>query len=136
MTPRGDDKIRVMNNADDYGLDDLSSADDTDDEDNPRKVVPSWATKDILKSQISRQYWSTPDPAIMFKGCYAATDRKVDFHEIFRKQLKNNQKRLEKISVRRETSLWNSPMKDAAPLLDRTLALDQSCFPPEEPRTP
>lgn len=40
MTP---DKKYAPSTADNYNVDDLSSGDETDNEDNPRKTVPKWA---------------------------------------------------------------------------------------------
>ena len=69
MTPHGSDKPRMNNTEDDYGLDDLSSGDETDDEDNPRKRIPAWAQKDGLKSTISRQYYRQIKPEVVFQVC-------------------------------------------------------------------
>lgn len=136
MTPHGCDKPRVNKTEDDYGLDDLSSGDETDDDENPRKKVPSWATKEGLRMTMNTQYYRRIDPIAVFTGCYASEDRKVDFKVIFKRQLKDRAGRLEKISHRRETSTWTSPMRNPPTLVDRTLNLDESCFPAEEPRKP
>lgn len=42
MTP---DKIFVPATETNYGVDDLDSGDETDDETNPRKKVPKWASQ-------------------------------------------------------------------------------------------
>jgi len=136
MTPQFSDKARSMNNEDDYGLDDLSSGDETDDEDNPRKNIPNWAKKYELTYALRRQYKIRIDAESVFGSCYADKNRQVDFEQIFALQLKGRRDRMAKINQRRETSLWDAPMKENAPLADRTLNLDESCFPPEEPRVP
>jgi len=136
MTPQFSDKARSMNNEDDYGLDDLSSGDETDDEDNPRKNIPNWAKKYDLTYALRRQYKIRIDAELVFGSCYADKNRQVDFEQIFALQLKGRRDRMAKINQRRETSLWDAPMKENAPLADRTLNLDESCFPPEEPRVP
>ena len=136
MTPKGSDKPRVTNSADDYGLDDLSSGDDTDNEDEPRKKIPQWASKSELSSCLRIQYSKRSTPQQVFAGCYADKNRLVRLEDIFAIQLKDREKRLAKISRRRETSMWTSPMRESAPVLDRTFNLDQSVMVPEEPRRP
>lgn len=136
MTPKGSDKPRVTNSADDYGLDDLSSGDDTDEEDAPRKKIPQWAAKSELSSCLRIQYSKKSTPERVFSGCYADKNRFVRLEDIFANQLKDREKRLAKISRRRETSTWTSPMRESAPVLDRTLNLDASVMPCEEPRQP
>ena len=43
---------------DNYNIDDLSSGDETDDDQKPRKAVPAWAQKSVLHSALKRQYKS------------------------------------------------------------------------------
>lgn len=50
MTP---DKVFQPSTEHDYNVNDLSSGDETDNEDNPRKKVPSWAEKSTLRAHVS-----------------------------------------------------------------------------------
>ena len=52
------------------------------------------------------------------------------------KQLKDRANRMAQISRRRDTSTWNSPMRNPPEVIDRTLNLDESCYPCDEPRRP
>ena len=44
-----------------YGIDDLKSDDATDDEEAPRKVIPSWAEDTYLKAALINQYYRPPN---------------------------------------------------------------------------
>jgi len=46
---------------DDYGLEDLNSGTDTDDEDNPKKQVPKWAEGTQLRTALLKQCYMGPD---------------------------------------------------------------------------
>ena len=57
MTPQGQDKWDANpSTMDNYNIDDLSSGDETDDDERPRKAIPAWAQKNALKSALRRQY--------------------------------------------------------------------------------
>jgi len=133
MTPRNTDKSTANKTADDYGIDDLSSGDETDDDENPRKKIPGWAHKSEVMQRLKTQYWEVTPIAEIFGSAYADSNRLVDFKELLGKQLKHRPQRLDRINQRRETSVWNSPMRNPAPVLDRTLNLDQSCMPFDKP---
>merc|ERR1712119_165962 len=49
-----------------YGLDDLSSDEDTDDEDCPRKEVPKWAEGTQLRTALLKQCYMGPDLDMLF----------------------------------------------------------------------
>ncbi|TKR95683.1 hypothetical protein L596_009815 [Steinernema carpocapsae] len=52
LTP---DKVYKPSSETNYNIEDLSSADETDDEENPRKTVPSWAEKERIMKAARRQ---------------------------------------------------------------------------------
>merc|ERR1712059_121317 len=54
-------------NEDDYGLDDLQSDQDTDDEDAPRKQIPKWAEGSSLRTSLLKQCYMGPDLDQIFK---------------------------------------------------------------------
>lgn len=51
---------------DNYGLDDLKSDEDTDDEDCPRKEVPKWAEGSQLRTALLKQCYMGPDLDMLF----------------------------------------------------------------------
>jgi len=133
LTPHGSDKPDYMKStADNYNIDDLSSGDETDDDENPRKQIPQWATKSYLNFALKSQYREKLQPETIFKGIYAEENRLVDLVEILGPLCKRDARKIARLQ-RRETECWTE-MKEPRQLMDRTLNLDMSCFPPEEPR--
>ena len=137
-----------MSTAENYNIDDLSSGDETDDDERPKKKIPSWASTAALSHTLQKQYKAKlsqenifrvrigryiPDLVVInFQGCYAYENRTVSLEEIFKKQAKGDGKRAARLA-RRETAAWHE-MRTAREVMDRTLNLDESCFPVEEPR--
>ena len=61
MTPHGEDIwAKHLSTSDNYNILDLGSSDDTDDDENPRKTIPTWARMrtSAFQSAILRQYKS------------------------------------------------------------------------------
>jgi len=129
ITPRGSDKPN-KSTAENYNIDDLSSGDETDDDEQPKKTVPQWAQKYQMLISVKNQYSTRGDHSEMFAGCYAHQDRLVDLCDVFGSMVRPNRRRA---LQHRETAVW-APMVDVQRPLDRTLNLDVSCFPGEEPR--
>ncbi|KAL4642155.1 inner centromere protein isoform X4 [Arapaima gigas] len=67
ITPKGRNKPVVINNPDDYGMD-QNSDDSTDDESAPRKPIPSWAEGECsqLQQTMLNQYFNPIDVASYF----------------------------------------------------------------------
>ena len=51
---------------DNYDIGDLRSDEDTDDEDNPRKIIPKWAQSSQFKTAIMKQAFRPPDLDTIF----------------------------------------------------------------------
>ncbi|NXR93459.1 INCE protein, partial [Hypocryptadius cinnamomeus] len=66
MTPQSRKELKVpLTSSNDYGMD-LNSDDSTDDESQPRKPVPAWATGNQLSQAVIRQYYNPPDVDALF----------------------------------------------------------------------
>ncbi|NXU33903.1 INCE protein, partial [Drymodes brunneopygia] len=66
MTPQSRKELKVpVTSSNDYGMD-LNSDDSTDDESQPRKPVPAWATGNQLSQAVIRQYYNPPDVDALF----------------------------------------------------------------------
>ncbi|NXL81035.1 INCE protein, partial [Leptocoma aspasia] len=66
MTPQSRKELKVpVTSSNDYGMD-LNSDDSTDDESQPRKPVPAWATGTQLSQAVIRQYYNPPDLDALF----------------------------------------------------------------------
>ncbi|GMT03807.1 hypothetical protein PENTCL1PPCAC_25981, partial [Pristionchus entomophagus] len=76
MTP---DKIYVAATATNYGLDDLDSGDETDDENNPRKKVPKWAIHPQLTRTIANIRHKNAIVADVFFGPINEPDLNIIF---------------------------------------------------------
>nr|XP_030129489.3 inner centromere protein [Taeniopygia guttata] len=102
MTPQSRKEFKVpLANSNDYGMD-LNSDDSTDDESQPRKPVPAWATGNQLSQAVIRQYYNPPDLDALFG---AIPSPKLE--DIFYK----NKPRYFK---RTSSAVWHSPPTVAA----------------------
>jgi len=82
---------------DNYGLDDLKSDEDTDDEDCPRKQVPKWAEGTQLRTSLLKQCYMGPDLDKIF-----ATIEMPDLSSMFHHQRKRFHKRT-------SSAVWETP---------------------------
>ncbi|XP_059704641.1 inner centromere protein isoform X2 [Haemorhous mexicanus] len=102
MTPQSRKELKVpLTSSNDYGMD-LNSDDSTDDESQPRKPVPAWATGNLLSQAVIRQYYNPPDVDALFG---AIPSPKLE--DIFYK----NKPRYFK---RTSSAVWHSPPTMAA----------------------
>ncbi|KGL82297.1 Inner centromere protein, partial [Tinamus guttatus] len=97
MTPQGLKGPKPPKiNPNNYGMD-LNSDDSTDDESQPRKPIPAWATGDQLTQAVIRQYYNPPDVDALFG---IITNPKLE--DIFNKSKPRYFKRT-------SSAVWNSP---------------------------
>ncbi|NWR56462.1 INCE protein, partial [Bucorvus abyssinicus] len=97
MTPQAQKNPKPpVINPNNYGMD-LNSDDSTDDESQPRKPVPAWATGIQLSQAVIRQYYNPPDVDALF-GVIPSPK----LEEIFYKSKPRYFKRT-------SSAVWNSP---------------------------
>eukprot|EP00118_Oscarella_pearsei_P017990 m.181522 g.181522 ORF g.181522 m.181522 type:complete len:613 (+) comp39276_c1_seq11:387-2225(+) len=88
----------------DYGIDDIDSSDDTDDDENPAKPIPLWASGDHLKASLSSQFCSVGsdfDPDLVFPDCKLTMT--CDLSKLF------GRTRTLRYVKRTSSAQWNSP---------------------------
>ncbi|KAH7725884.1 Inner centromere protein [Aphelenchoides avenae] len=96
------DKVFLPATEENYNVDDLSSNDETDDEENPRKKVPNWATKNELKLHVDRQREVLPEEA---RERYFGRVAQPSVDLFFAATKK-------KFKPRSSSAQWNSPMAE------------------------
>uniref|UniRef100_A0A914WB26 Inner centromere protein ARK-binding domain-containing protein n=1 Tax=Plectus sambesii TaxID=2011161 RepID=A0A914WB26_9BILA len=82
----------------DYGIEDLNSGDETDDEEAPRKRIPSWAQGANLKAAVIQQYYNCPETRLLTCGMESP-----DLSAIF-------SIRRARFDKRTSSALWDSPL--------------------------
>ncbi|XP_039209133.1 inner centromere protein isoform X2 [Crotalus tigris] len=111
MTPQGPKQPKIdINN---YGMD-LNSDDSTDDENQPRKTVPAWASGNQLSQAILHQYYNPPNTKALF-----GVVKSPKLEEIFDKSKPRYFKRT-------SSAVWNSPPFPGAKSLSS--AFKSLCF--------
>ncbi|NXP44769.1 INCE protein, partial [Heliornis fulica] len=97
MTPQPQKDLKPPTiNPNNYGMD-LNSDDSTDDESQPRKPVPAWATGDELNQTIIHQYYNPPDVDQIF-GVIVSPKLEDIFYKSKPRYFK-----------RTSSAVWNSP---------------------------
>ncbi|CAB3407997.1 unnamed protein product [Caenorhabditis bovis] len=94
--PNRPHRIYSTNPDDDYGIHDLNSNDETDNEDEPRKKIPVWADFKQVRAVIRQQLKNPPINIQEFCGELP----KLDLRIIFGKELKTQK--------RGSSAVWNS----------------------------
>uniref|UniRef100_A0A8D0FR26 Inner centromere protein n=1 Tax=Strix occidentalis caurina TaxID=311401 RepID=A0A8D0FR26_STROC len=97
MTPQAPKVPKpVLTNPNNYGLD-LNSDDSTDDESQPRKPIPAWATGNLLSQAVTHQYYNPPNVDALF-GVIASPKLEDIFYKSKPRYFK-----------RTSSAVWNSP---------------------------
>ncbi|XP_009577107.1 PREDICTED: inner centromere protein, partial [Fulmarus glacialis] len=97
MTPQAQKEPKAPTiNPNNYGLD-LNSDDSTDDESQPRKPVPAWATGNQLSQAVIRQYYNPPNIDAVF-GVIASPKLEDIFYKSKPRYFK-----------RTSSAVWSSP---------------------------
>ncbi|XP_075567967.1 inner centromere protein [Pelecanus crispus] len=97
MTPQAQKEPKPPTiNPNNYGLD-LNSDDSTDDESQPRKPIPAWASGNQLSQAVIRQYYNPPNVDALF-GVIASPKLEDIFYKSKPRYFK-----------RTSSAVWNSP---------------------------
>lgn len=92
-------KARKPASSENYDIADLQSDESTDDEDNPRKRIPSWARPAALKAAIFHQEYSNIDVNSIFDDV-----PKPNLEDIFKHATKKK-----RFNQRTSSAMWDSP---------------------------
>ncbi|CAB3408000.1 unnamed protein product [Caenorhabditis bovis] len=95
MTPP---RVYTTNSADDYGLHDLNSDDETDNEDEPRKKIPAWADFGKVRAAVREHFLNPPFDVNEFFGEIPISELKIIFGETVR------------LKKRGSSAVWKTPM--------------------------
>ena len=85
---------------DNYDIAGLRSDEDTDDEDNPRKVIPKWAQSTLFRTAIMKQAFNPPD----LDKVFFVMNPTIDLAEIFKE---SEPKR--RYFKRTSSAVWHKP---------------------------
>lgn len=87
-----------------YNINDISSEDETDDEERPRKTVPKWAKGALLRSALIQQYYNST-PVKINKTFDFDLSKPLDLVDMFKTFKPRYNKRT-------SSAMWKSPVKD------------------------
>jgi len=88
-----------LKNDDNYDVSELQSGDETDDEEEPSKPLPSWAKEPFISDKAKAQSHKTINFTRLFKS---ASNYEVDLEEIFKIKRK-------KFTERSSSAIWETP---------------------------
>ena len=88
-----------LKDANNYDVSDLRSEDETDDEDDPSKPIPSWATEPNLRDHAQQQFTHIINYTKLFR---ASSQAEIDLEQIFKIKRK-------KFNERSSSACWASP---------------------------
>ncbi|VDK80026.1 unnamed protein product [Anisakis simplex] len=98
LTP---EKKPLPSTEENYNIDDLSSGDETDDEEQPRKAIPAWAKPENLRRALRQQRAHPPIDVETFFGAVAAPD----LEKLFSKSRTRYRQRT-------SSAVWSSPLSN------------------------
>ncbi|XP_045196321.2 inner centromere protein A-like isoform X2 [Mercenaria mercenaria] len=95
MTPK---RVPMASTVENYGIDDLNSGDETDDDECPRKKIPDWAQGSQLKTLLIKQHYHPPNLDELFDVIEAP-----DLNVLF-------EKKKARFNKRTSSAHWDSPI--------------------------
>lgn len=96
MTPLQPPKLKDIDN---YDVSNLGSGDDTDDDEEPSKPIPSWAVQQNLVQKVKQQNFSMVNFTRLFRS---ASQAEINLEQIFKTRRK-------KFTERSSSANWTCP---------------------------